>query len=44
VTVWASELWPTEGDPASKRAGFLDAAAELIGAVHGAIEPVIEPV
>ena len=40
VTVWASELWPTEGDQASKRAGFLDAAAELIGAVDGAMESV----
>jgi probable F420-dependent oxidoreductase len=40
VTVWASELWPTEGDPASKRARFLDASAELIGAVDGATESV----
>jgi probable F420-dependent oxidoreductase len=40
VTVWASELWPTDGDSASKRARFLDASAELIGAVDGATESV----
>ena len=40
VTVWASELWPTDGDSASKRARFVDASAELIGAVDGAMESV----
>jgi probable F420-dependent oxidoreductase len=40
VTVWANELWPTEGSPASRRARFLEASAELLGAVNGAMESV----
>ena len=37
VTVWANELWPAEGDLASKRARFLEASAELL---DGAMESV----
>ena len=37
VTVWANQLWPDEGDLASKRARFLEASAELL---DGAMESV----
>lgn len=33
VTVWANQLWPVDGDPATKQEQFAEAAAELIGAV-----------
>ena len=32
VTVWANQLWPSDGDLASKQARFAEAAAELIAA------------
>jgi probable F420-dependent oxidoreductase len=33
VTVWANQLWPDDGDPASKQARFAEAAAELMSVV-----------
>ena len=34
VTVWANQLWPEQGDLATKQAGFADAAAALLSAVR----------
>ncbi len=31
VTVWANQLWPADGDLATKRQRFLDAAGVLLG-------------
>jgi len=33
VTVWANQLWPSDGDLASKRDRFAEAAADLLAAV-----------